>query len=69
MGALTDRAKEIKEETRIGKNTAARLGGVLVEMAKLIESSGNPLKVVTLPNEDAYNLIVNKDSNTLYVWE
>lgn len=69
MGALVDRAKQIKEETQVGKNTASRVGGLLMDMAKTVESGGNSLKVVVLANEDAYNKLTNKDSNTLYVWE
>ncbi len=40
MGELIDRAKEIRDETRLGRNTASRIGGLLVDMVTLLEGEG-----------------------------
>ena len=40
MAELIDRAKEIRDETRFGRNTASRVGELLVDMAALLEGEG-----------------------------
>ena len=40
MGKLLQRAKEIRDEVRIGKNTASRVGGLLMDMVALLEGEG-----------------------------
>lgn len=37
MAELIERAKEIRDETRLGRNTASRVGGLLVDMAGKVE--------------------------------
>ena len=40
MGELTKRAEEIRDEVRVGGNTALRVGGLMVDMAALLEGKG-----------------------------
>ena len=41
MTELIDRAKEIRDETRLGRNTASRVGGLLVDIASKVNSGGS----------------------------
>lgn len=40
MAELIERAKEIRDETRLGRNTASRVGGLLVDILEQLEGDG-----------------------------
>ena len=56
MGELIDRAKEIRDETRLGRNTASRVGGLLVDIVDQIEGNSEFIDFGGIPESEFDNI-------------
>lgn len=68
MGTLQDLAIQIRDEQRKGANSSARVGGLLLEMAKLLESSeSNNIYISDLSELDNYKMTTHKGAFNVYL--
>ena len=67
MGTLQELAIQIRDEQRKGANSSTRVGGLLLEMAKLLESSeSNNIYISDLSDLDNYKITTHKGVFNVY---
>ena len=68
MGTLQELAIQIRDEQRKGANSSTRVGGLLLEMAKLLESSeSNNIYISDLSELDNYKMTTHKGAFNVYL--
>lgn len=68
MGTLQELAIQIRDEQRNGANSSTRVGGLLLEMAKLLESSeSNNIYISDLSELDNYKMTTHKGAFNVYL--
>lgn len=67
MGTLQEKAIQIRDEQRKGANSSTRVGGLLLEMAKLLETSeSNNINISDLSELDNYKLTTHRGVFNVY---
>lgn len=62
---LQQKAEAVRDELEFGRNTANRVGEILVGLCETFsERLGYKHKVMT---ENEFNALINKDENTIYL--
>ena len=70
MGTLQELAIQIRDEQRKGANSSTRVGGLLLEMAKLLESSeSNNINISDLSDLDNYKMTTHRGVFNVYMGE
>ena len=68
MGTLQELAIQIRDEQRKGANSSTRVGGLLLEMAKLLENSeSNNIYISDLSELDNYKITTHKGAFNVYL--
>ena len=70
MGTLQELAIQIRDEQRKGANSSTRVGGLLLEIAKLLESSeSNNIYISDLSDLDNYKMTTHRGVFNVYMGE